>query len=266
MCEKREKNKKKKTKKLSQFLKSHISGTLEAISLKFGMWSAEGGGSVHRKNRLVSSRHLFHQGSTELRRCENCVFFLPVNILTGVTRRLLGPHDTLPCVLILAFILATTSFPAMIASINPSSPSAAHAYSFSSVAFASPFKSFIVPVQSLLHLSSIDMLSVNLFINVSASISSLSRSSPSSPVCKRMFASSIARCSQDFAGPINLQMGPDIMNVPCSLRHFVTKTSRKFTVTTVIIIVRTKEFYRHVHNFYRVHHVSLIILHHCNYN
>ena len=43
---------------------------------------------------------LFHQGSTELRRCENCVFFLPVNILTGVARRLLGPHDTLPCVLI----------------------------------------------------------------------------------------------------------------------------------------------------------------------
>ena len=42
---------------------------------------------------------LFHQGSTELWRCENCVFFLPVNILTGVTRRLLGPHDTLPCVL-----------------------------------------------------------------------------------------------------------------------------------------------------------------------
>ena len=31
-------------------------GTLEAISLKFGMWSAEVGGSVHSKNRLVSSR------------------------------------------------------------------------------------------------------------------------------------------------------------------------------------------------------------------
>ena len=89
-----EENKKKKTKKLSQFLKSHISGTLEAISLKFGMWSAEVGGSVHSINRLVSS------SSTELRRCENCVFFLPVNILTGVARRLLGPHDTLPCVLI----------------------------------------------------------------------------------------------------------------------------------------------------------------------
>ena len=49
-----EKNKKKKkTKKLNQFLKS---GTLEAISLKFGMWNAEVGGRVHSKNRLVSSR------------------------------------------------------------------------------------------------------------------------------------------------------------------------------------------------------------------
>ena len=46
----------KKTKKLSQFLKSHISGTREAISLIFGMWSAAVGGHVHSKNRLVSSR------------------------------------------------------------------------------------------------------------------------------------------------------------------------------------------------------------------
>ena len=61
MCEKRKKNKKKrkkkkKTKKPSRFLKSHISGTPEAISLKFGMWSTDVGGSVHSKNRLVSSR------------------------------------------------------------------------------------------------------------------------------------------------------------------------------------------------------------------
>ena len=48
---------------------------------------------------------LFHQGSTELRRCENCIFFLPVNILTGVTRRLLGLHDTLLCVLMLLMLL-----------------------------------------------------------------------------------------------------------------------------------------------------------------
>ena len=56
-CEKRQKNKRKKMKKLSQFLKLHISGRLEASSLKFGMCSAEVGGHVHSKNRLVSSRH-----------------------------------------------------------------------------------------------------------------------------------------------------------------------------------------------------------------
>ena len=65
MCDKRKKNKKKKTKKLSQFSKSHISGTREAISLKFGMWSAEVGGHVHSKNRLVSSRQ--HR-ATEVRK------------------------------------------------------------------------------------------------------------------------------------------------------------------------------------------------------
>ena len=43
-------------KKLSQFVKSHISGTLQAIALKFGMWSTEVGRRVHSKNRLVSSR------------------------------------------------------------------------------------------------------------------------------------------------------------------------------------------------------------------
>ena len=51
MCEKSKKN---KQKKLSQFLKSHISGMLEAISLKFDMWSTEVGGCVHSKNRFVS--------------------------------------------------------------------------------------------------------------------------------------------------------------------------------------------------------------------
>ena len=56
-CAKRgRKIRRKKTKKLSQFLKSHISGTLEAISLKFGMSSSVGGGHVHSKNHLVSSR------------------------------------------------------------------------------------------------------------------------------------------------------------------------------------------------------------------
>ena len=60
-----EKLEEKKTKKLSKFLMSHISGKLEAISLKFGMWSPEGGGSVHSKNRLVSLRQ--HR-ATEVRK------------------------------------------------------------------------------------------------------------------------------------------------------------------------------------------------------
>ena len=37
-------------------MKSHILGTRKAISLKFGMRSAEVGGHVHSKTRLVSSR------------------------------------------------------------------------------------------------------------------------------------------------------------------------------------------------------------------
>ena len=61
----RRRGRRKKTKKLSQFLKSHISGTLEAILLKFGMWSAEVGGNVHSKNRLVSS---MQHRATEVRK------------------------------------------------------------------------------------------------------------------------------------------------------------------------------------------------------
>ena len=64
MCEKRKKNKK-KTKKLSQYLKLHISGMFEAISLKFGMWSTEVGGRVHSKNPFVSLRQ--HR-ATEVRK------------------------------------------------------------------------------------------------------------------------------------------------------------------------------------------------------
>ena len=65
-CAKRgRKIRRKKTKKLSQFLKSHISGTLEAISLKFGMWSTEVGWSVHSKNRIISSKQ---HGAMEVRK------------------------------------------------------------------------------------------------------------------------------------------------------------------------------------------------------
>ena len=43
-----------KTKKLSQFLKSHISGMLETILLKFGLWSSDIGGHAHSKSHSVS--------------------------------------------------------------------------------------------------------------------------------------------------------------------------------------------------------------------
>ena len=83
-------------KKLSQFLKSHIS--LERVkrfrsNMEYRVLKLEG----VSKAKIV----LFRQGSTELRRCENCIFFFPVNILTSAARRLLGPYDTLLCVLII---------------------------------------------------------------------------------------------------------------------------------------------------------------------
>ena len=94
-CAKRgRKIRRKKTKKLSQFLKSHISGMPEAISLKFGMWSTEVRGNVHSKICLVSSRQ--HR-ATEVRKLR---FLSSCQYTHGVARRLLGPHDTLPCVLI----------------------------------------------------------------------------------------------------------------------------------------------------------------------
>ena len=66
----------------------------EAISLKFGMWSTEVGGNVHSKICLVSSRQ--HR-ATEVRKLR---FLSSCQYTHGVARRLLGPHDTLPCVLI----------------------------------------------------------------------------------------------------------------------------------------------------------------------
>ena len=95
-CVKRgRKIRRKKTKKLSQFLKSHISGTLEAISLKFGMWSTEVGGRIHSKNRLVSSRQ--HR-ATEVRKlhfCTSCQYTHGCCALASWAAR-----HTVPCVLI----------------------------------------------------------------------------------------------------------------------------------------------------------------------
>ena len=71
----------------------------EAISLKFGMWSTEVGGNVHSKIRLDSLRQ--HR-ATEVRKLR---FLSSCQYTHGVAHRLLGPHDTLLCVLILVIML-----------------------------------------------------------------------------------------------------------------------------------------------------------------
>ena len=73
MCKKK-KNKKKKTKNLSQLLKSHILGTFEAILLKLGMWSTDVGGRVHSKTRLVSSRQYRAMEVRKLRFRSSCQY------------------------------------------------------------------------------------------------------------------------------------------------------------------------------------------------
>ena len=73
-CAKRER-KLRKNEETKLILKSHILGTFDAISLKFGMWSTDIGGCVHSKIVLIC------KGSKELQWCKNHVFFLLVNIL-----------------------------------------------------------------------------------------------------------------------------------------------------------------------------------------
>ena len=51
---KTKKKKREKMKKLSQFLKSHVSGMLDVILLKIGMWSTDIGKHVHSKNFLAA--------------------------------------------------------------------------------------------------------------------------------------------------------------------------------------------------------------------
>ena len=46
----------------------------------------------------------FRKSTTKVHIRENRIIVLPINILTGVAHRLLGPHDTLPCVLIHALM------------------------------------------------------------------------------------------------------------------------------------------------------------------
>ena len=77
MCDKRKKNKKKKTKKLSQFLKLHFSGTREAIRsiLECGVLKLEGM-STAKTSCFIKEAQSY--GGAKI-----AGIFLPVNILTG---------------------------------------------------------------------------------------------------------------------------------------------------------------------------------------
>ena len=84
-----------KTKKLSQFLKVYISWKrLEQFS-----WNLECG--VLTMESISTAKIVwFRASSMKLRIHENCAIVLPVSILTGMARWVLGLHDILPCVLI----------------------------------------------------------------------------------------------------------------------------------------------------------------------
>ena len=81
-------------KKLSQFLKSHILGMFEAVSLKFGTWTTDSGGCVHSKKSSCFIKAAQSSG------CVKIAFLSSSQYSHSVACRLLGPHNILPCVLI----------------------------------------------------------------------------------------------------------------------------------------------------------------------
>ena len=81
-----------KKKKLSQFLKSHISEMLKVILLKFDMWT--------RACPLQKSFHFVKVAQSF--ECVKSRFLSSCQYTYGVECQLLGPHDTLLCVLITA--------------------------------------------------------------------------------------------------------------------------------------------------------------------
>jgi len=84
----------KKMKKLSQFLEVHILEMPGAIYLKLES------GVLMLEGISVAKIVRFRRNSMKLRIRENHIIVFLVYILMGVARQLLGPHNTLPFVLI----------------------------------------------------------------------------------------------------------------------------------------------------------------------
>ena len=94
------KRKRKKIKKLSQFLKVYISETPGAIYLNVECWR-------WRASPQQNSSGFVQAAWGYVRIRESCIFVLPVNILMGVALQLLGQHDIQPCVLMWCNIYKT---------------------------------------------------------------------------------------------------------------------------------------------------------------
>ena len=131
---------------------------------------------------------------------------------------------------ILAFSLAKTSVATNNTStLNPSSPSATCVYSLSSVTFASPFSSFKIFDQSLLHFSSkvkfywqsllYDLVSTGFFSN--------------KPLADSTYCS-----SQDLVGPINLLIGPDILYILLTAPIVVKAETNSFQSNLIFLLVQ----------------------------
>ena len=91
-CEKKKKN----TKKIRQTLKAHISGTAWQIQLKFGIGDAPPQGNSHRKFRVLLFKECWATDAWKRRFIYSCKIHTCLSLAPGF----LGPHDTIPSVLI----------------------------------------------------------------------------------------------------------------------------------------------------------------------
>ena len=97
-CEKKKKEKK-NTKKIRRTLKAHISGKAWRIQFKFGIGGSTPRGNSHRKFRVFLFREFWATDAWKRRFLYSCKVHTCLSHAKGFF--FLGPHDTLPRVLIL---------------------------------------------------------------------------------------------------------------------------------------------------------------------
>jgi len=98
--EKKKQNKEKRSEETKQFLEAYILETPGVIWLKFRMWGTDSGGHLHSKNHLVSCKQHEVTYTQRLHYCFSCQY-----THSSVAHQLLGPHNTLLCVLMYCIIV-----------------------------------------------------------------------------------------------------------------------------------------------------------------